>query len=138
MSAGYPVSITVPIAWGEQDAFGHLNNVAYLRYFENVRMHLLDRVGILRSHRDHQVGVILASTTCNFLRPVHWPQQLTVSTACDHIGRTSFRLTYSITNEAGEECATGISVLVMYDYVAAHKVEVPATIREALASTMLR
>ena len=46
MSAGYPVSITFPIAWGEQDAFGHLNNVAYLRYFENVRMHLLDRVGI--------------------------------------------------------------------------------------------
>lgn len=138
MSAADPVTITFPIAWGEQDAFGHLNNVAYLRYFENVRMHLLEQVGILRSHRDHRIGVILASTTCNFLLPVHWPQVLTVSTACDHIGHTSFRLVYTITNEAGVECATGSSVLVMYDYASAHKVEIPFAIREALARTLLR
>ena len=29
----------LPVAWGEQDAFGHLNNVVYFRYFENVRMY---------------------------------------------------------------------------------------------------
>ncbi len=138
MSAQLPVSITFPTAWGEQDAFGHLNNVAYLRYFENVRMHFLNRVGILRSHQEVGVGVILASTTCDFLRPVHWPQHLTVRTSCDHIGNTSFRLVYSILNEAGEECATGISVQVMYDYAAGRKTGIPAQIREALSAQLLR
>jgi len=29
--AGFPVRIEVPVAWGEMDAFGHVNNVVYLR-----------------------------------------------------------------------------------------------------------
>ncbi len=28
------VHFSVPIHWGEQDAFGHVNNVRYLSYFE--------------------------------------------------------------------------------------------------------
>lgn len=34
-----PVGLEIEVAWGEQDAFAHLNNVVYFRYFENVRMH---------------------------------------------------------------------------------------------------
>lgn len=34
---GYPVRIEVPVAWGELDAFGHVNNTAYFRYFESAR-----------------------------------------------------------------------------------------------------
>ena len=36
--AGYPVRIEVPVAWGEMDAFGHVNNVVYFRYFESARI----------------------------------------------------------------------------------------------------
>lgn len=128
----FPVTLPIDIAWGEQDAFGHLNNVAYLRYFESVRMHFLERTGILRSHAEQGIGVILASTQCDFLRPVHWPARLLASTGCTAIGNTSFTLTYQLEDELGHLVAKGTSVLVMYDYRAGHKVPVPGPIREAI------
>ena len=36
------LSVSRPIAWGEMDAFGHLNNVHYFRYIEDARIAFLD------------------------------------------------------------------------------------------------
>lgn len=130
----HPVSIRIPVAWGEQDGFGHLNNVVYFRYFENVRMYYLEKIGALRSHQEEGIGVILASTKCDFLIPVKWPSELLVSTGCSSIGRTSFTMTYSITDQEGRSVATGSSVQVMFDYANAHKVEIPEKIRMAIRS----
>lgn len=135
MSAPSPfvVSIEIPVAWGEQDAFGHLNNVVYFRYFESVRMHFLERVGVLRSHRDAGVGVLLASTTCDFKRPVEWPMRLSVRCDCTAVGDTSFTMAYEVTDERDAIVAVGTSVQVMFDYRAQAKVRVPDVIREAIA-----
>lgn len=126
------LGIDIPVAWGEQDAFGHLNNVVYFRYFESVRMYFLERIGVLRSHEEDGIGVILASTTCDFERPVEWPCRLHVRTGCTHIGNTSFTMAYAITNEQGDLVAKGTSVQVMYDYRRGHKVPMPAPIRAAI------
>ena len=130
----HPVTIRIPLAWGEQDGFGHLNNVVYFRYFENVRMYYLEKIGVLRSHKEDGIGVILASTKCDFLRPVQWPNDLLVSTGCSTIGRTSFTMTYSIADQEGKTIATGSSVQVMFDYAEQHKVQVPDRIRMAIRS----
>lgn len=132
MNAKLPIRIEVPVAWGEQDAFGHLNNVAYLRYFESARMRFLDRIGVLRSHRESGLGVILASTTCDFKKPVEWPALLSVRCGCTAIGNTSFTMAYEIRNEQGDLVATGSSVQVMYDYGARAKTPVPPAIRSAI------
>ena len=101
------VSLEIPVAWGEQDLFGHVNNIVYFRYFESVRMHFLDRIGVLNSYKELGIGVILASTTCNFEKPVAWPQLLTIRTGCSLIGNTSFTMDYLITDEQGGIVATG-------------------------------
>ena len=132
MSNTLPVTIKIPVAWGEQDGFGHVNNVVYFRYFESVRMHFLERIGVLRTHNEDGIGVILASTTCDFERPVEWPETLTIRTGCNAIGNSSFTMGYTITNEAGELVAKGTSVQVMYDYRNNHKVRVPDAVREAI------
>ncbi|MBK8497895.1 MAG: acyl-CoA thioesterase [Flavobacteriales bacterium] len=124
--------LDIPIAWGEQDAFGHLNNVFMFRYMESVRMHYLERIGVLRSLADDGVGVLLASTTCDYLRPVHWPATLHAHTGCTRVGNTSFTLEYVITDASGEAVARGSSVQVMYDYQANTKVPVPEDIRKAI------
>ncbi|MDQ3100150.1 MAG: acyl-CoA thioesterase [Bacteroidota bacterium] len=129
-----PVSIQINVAWGEQDLFGHVNNIVYFRYFESVRMHFLDRIGVLRSHKETGLGVILASTTCDYEKPVEWPQILTVRTGCDHVGTTSFTMKYQITNEIGELMATGSSVQVMYDYNRRTKIPIPDQVVSAIAA----
>ncbi|MBK9148792.1 MAG: acyl-CoA thioesterase [Flavobacteriales bacterium] len=133
-SSPFVVSIEVPVAWGDQDAFGHLNNVVYLRYFESVRMHYLERIGVLRSHNEQGIGVILAGTTCDFKKPVRWPARLTVRCGCTAVGNTSFSMAYEITDEDGSIVATGTSVQVMYDYRAGAKVRVPDAVRAAITS----
>ena len=128
------VSIEIPVAWGEQDLFGHVNNVVYFRYFENVRMYFLERTGIFRSHNETGIGVILASTTCDFKIPVKWPQKLKISTACTADGNTSFTLGYEILDEQNKVVAKGTSVQVMYDYNKGTKVSIPDQVRNAIAS----
>ena len=39
----YPVVIEIPVAWGEMDAFQHLNNIVYFRYFESARIAYFER-----------------------------------------------------------------------------------------------
>ena len=130
--ATFVVSIDIPVAWGEQDAFGHINNAVYFRYFESVRMHYLERIGVLSSHNEQGIGVILASTTCDLKRPVEWPMELTIRTGCTVVGNTSFTMVYEILDDLDEFVATGISVQVMYDYRKGHKVPVPAAIRQGI------
>ena len=36
--AGFPVTINLPVLWGDQDAFRHVNNIVYLRWFESARI----------------------------------------------------------------------------------------------------
>jgi len=126
--------LAIPIAWGDQDAFGHLNNVMYFRYFESVRMQYLERIGVLRSHEQDGIGVLLASTACDFLRPVKWPALLTAHTGCTRVGNTSFTLEYLIVDQKGETVARGSSVQVMFDYARSTKVVVPDVIRAEIAS----
>lgn len=133
-SSPFVVSIEIPVAWGEQDAFGHLNNVVYFRYFESARMHYLERIGVLRSHNEQGLGVILASTTCNFKKPVEWPAKLTLRCGCTAVGNTSFTMAYEITDAQGVVVAAGTSVQVMYDYKQQVKARIPDAIRSAIAS----
>lgn len=124
--------LEIPIAWGEQDAFGHLNNVFMFRYMESVRMHYLERIGVLRSLAEDRIGVILASTSCDYLRPVRWPATLHAHTGCSNVGNTSFTMEYVITDPTGAPVSRGSSVQVMFDYAALSKVPVPTAIREAI------
>ena len=34
----YPVVLSQDIIWGDMDAFGHINNTVYFRYFEDARI----------------------------------------------------------------------------------------------------
>ncbi len=44
--AGFPVVLAVPVWWGDQDAFGHVNNTVYLRWFESARIAYSREVGL--------------------------------------------------------------------------------------------
>ena len=44
--AQYPVIHEQAVAWGDMDAFGHVNNVLYYRYIESARIRYLDALNI--------------------------------------------------------------------------------------------
>ena len=60
--ADFPVQIAIPVQWGDQDGFGHVNGVMYLKWFESARVAYLERseLGNLMEVHDG-AGPILAT-----------------------------------------------------------------------------
>ena len=62
----FPVVITWPVQWGDQDSFSHVNNTVYFRWFESGRIAYFERLGFGHAVSDAGLGPILASINCIF------------------------------------------------------------------------
>ncbi len=131
--AGFPVTIELPVLWGDQDAFRHVNNVIYLRWFESARIAYAAKVGLLDRVETDRVGPILASSHCDYRRPLVYPDRVRVGSKVTRVGRTSIAFEHRVVGEAaGAVAAEGTAALVYYDYDRACPVPVPESIREAI------
>ncbi|MBK6775995.1 MAG: acyl-CoA thioesterase [Flavobacteriales bacterium] len=126
-------SVRIPLAWGEMDAFGHVNNVAYFRWLETARMHYLHAIGITHPDQQGGIGLLLAETRCTFLKPLHFPDTVSVRAGVERVGNTSFIMNYEVHSEFQGLAATAESVQVMFDYRTNTKSPVPDTVRAAIA-----
>lgn len=89
--AHYPIIHQQPIHWGEMDAFNHLNNVVYYRYAESARIGYLQALGMF----DGNMVTVLAQSSCQYLRPVIFPDILLLGVRCQRLGTTSIVIEYS-------------------------------------------
>jgi acyl-CoA thioester hydrolase len=122
------------IDWSDQDAFGHVNNLAILRYAQSARVHYLETIGMMRAHAEAGIGPVLASTSCQFRRQLFYPGQVTVHTLVDQVKTTSFHMRHRVLDEAGELVAEMHDVLVMFDYRRNAKLPVPQAYRDRMAA----
>lgn len=129
-----PLTITIDVQWSEMDALGHVNNARFFTWFESARIALFARIGVATS-RPAQTGPILATTTCDFLKPVVFPAKLAVSVSVTGIGETSLTMGYEVKDAAGSTIyARGTSVAVLVDYASMKKVRVPDDVRAAIGA----
>jgi acyl-CoA thioester hydrolase len=111
-----PVTVTVPVQWGDQDALGHVNNTVYLRWFESGRIALFDSLGFVFGSPAGGVYPVLASATVHFRRPITFPATVVIHSSVTRTGRTSLTMEHRV-RVAGEEAdaADGSSVVVLVD-----------------------
>jgi acyl-CoA thioester hydrolase len=128
--SGYPIIITLPVAWGEMDAFGHVNNIVYFRYFESARIAYLDAIRFRGDAESGGIGPILASTHCRFRRPLAYPDTVKVGARSTAVGSDRFTMEYMIVSDALREVvAEGGGVIVAYDYAHGRKATLPDDVR---------
>ncbi|CAN5820193.1 hypothetical protein BH23GEM9_BH23GEM9_15780 [soil metagenome] len=128
--AGFPLVIEVPVAWGEMDAFGHVNNIVFFRYFESARIAYLDAIEF---RGDENVGPILASTNCRFRRPLEYPDSLRIGARTTILERDRFTMEYVLVSSSlGEVAAQGAGVIVAYDYTNRRKTAIPGSVRSRI------
>ena len=121
----YPVIHHQPIQWGEMDAFNHLNNVVYYRYAESARIGYLQALGMF----DGSMVTVLAQSSCQYLRPVIYPDTLLLGVRCQRLGRTSIVIEYSYYSTAQQAVvATAEAVVVRLD--SSGKDKLPWTVEE--------
>ncbi len=129
---GFPVVIEVPVAWGDMDAYAHVNNTVYFRWFESARIAYFDRVAF-RGGSDGGVGPILHSTHCRFRRPLDYPDRVRVGARVTEMGLDRFTMEYRAVSATHELIAAdGSGIVVAFDYGAGQKATLPADVRAAI------
>lgn len=122
----------ITIRWGEMDALGHLNNVAYFRLMEEARVQWLESLDVTLANTGE--GVVVVNVSCDFLRQVHYPATIRLHSFVDRIGRSSVDLHQRMYLEGddGEPCAEGRSRIVWIDYRTGRSAPLPASLRARL------
>jgi len=122
----------VTLRWGELDALGHLNNVAYFRLMEEARVQWSHGLGIELSSQDQ--GIVVVSVRCDFLRQVHYPATIRIESTVEKIGRSSIDLRQQlfIVDGATEPCAEGHSRIVWIDFQQGRSAPLPEPLRQRL------
>jgi acyl-CoA thioester hydrolase len=130
---GFPIVISLPVQWGDEDAFGHVNNTMYFRWFESVRVAYLEKIGLWQKMSSDGVGPILASISCNFRLALRYPDTIHIGAKVPRIGRTSFRMEHRIVSEAeGAVGAEGDSTIVVLNYPLNKPQPMPDRVRRAI------
>ena len=132
----FPIVVKRDVCWGQMDAFQHVNNVEYFRYFEDARIAYFEAMEIYdpgSSQMFPPIGPILAATSCRFLAPVSYPDRLAIGARTSEIKEDRFVVDYAIHSEKADRVvAIGDCVVVSYNYQDGHKIDVPQKWREAI------
>jgi acyl-CoA thioester hydrolase len=132
--ANAPLIVSYDIDWVSLDLFGHVNNMAFFFYVQKARVTLCEGIGLTSLNEAGKLGFIVASSQCNFLKPLFYPGIVSVHGHIKTIGRSSFTLNYKLFNQTHELCATAEDVLVLYNYQQRLKV----SIDESLNARMIQ
>lgn len=104
----------VEVRWHDLDALGHVNHVHYFTYFEQARIQWWRSLGL----DFDKTGPVLITAEANYLKPVFFPETLTVHLACSPPGKTSYTIFYEVLSKNHPEIlyARGSTKVVWVDY----------------------
>ncbi len=105
--------VELEMRWGDQDAYGHVNNVAFARYLEEARVRLFwlgtarEKTGMeghFRSDRPEGPKMLVASQTLQFKHVLNYQESgVTVEMWIGKLGGSSLEIHYEIIDNASAE-----------------------------------
>ena len=118
--------------WGDNDAYGHVNNAIFYQWFDSaVNAWLVDQ-GLL----DIAVGdpiALVAETRCSYFESLEYPNDVEVGLAIGELGRSSVRYRIGIFGIGREQAAAqGEFVHVLVDRTTRRPVAMPDNWRRSL------
>ncbi len=127
----FKVSIEQPVAWGDMDAFGHVNNTVYLKYFETARVRYFDSIPELAGFKGDEIPV-LANISCMFKKPVVYPDTLTLKVGVTELGHASLKMSCEMISPKVGLAAFAVCTIVLVDIKKGHSVRMPSQWKEAI------
>ena len=130
---GFPIVVELPIQWGDLDAYGHVNSLVYLKWFEAARAVYAATVGVDVLPGREGMGGVLASITCKYLRQLSYPGNILSGVRAARVSIASITLEFQITDAMlGIPVAQGSCDAVLYDYGTENPIPVPDHVRQAV------
>ena len=128
----FPVIVKFPIAWGDMDSFGHVNNIRFFKYFESARIKYFEEIGLVDVMHQTKTGPILASTSCKFIKPIIYPDTILIGAKITDLKDQKFTMDYIIQSERRGVVAVGEGLIVILDYKTSQKVSLPLKVKEQI------
>ena len=123
---------TFPIRWGDMDAMQHVNNAAYFRYLEIVRIDWMHLIGALPNPQGE--GPVIVNAFCNFIRQLEFPGIVLAKQYVANPGRSSFDtfVTLEREDQPGVIYASGGATTVWVDFPSQKSRPLPDFMRSLL------
>jgi acyl-CoA thioester hydrolase len=119
--------------WGDNDAYGHVNNTIYHAWFDTAVNRFLIEHGLLDVVDSQVIGVV-AENGCRYYEQIAYPDDVTVGLRVEHLGRSSVRYAIGVFR-GGQSVASadGHLVHVYVDRVSMRPVPIPDASRVEMA-----
>ncbi|MFH9858324.1 acyl-CoA thioesterase [Streptomyces sp. NPDC017202] len=102
-----------PLRWADMDAYGHVNNVVFLRYLEEARIDFL-----FRPEKDFQQGSVVARHEIDYKRQlVHRHRPVDIELWITQIRAASFTIAYEV-KDGDQVYVSASTVIVPFDFAA--------------------
>jgi acyl-CoA thioester hydrolase len=126
-------TMTLPIRWGDMDAMGHVNNAAYFRYLETIRIDWMQSLG--EPPNPQGEGVLIVNAFCNFYKQLEYPADVLMKMYVSDPGRSSFESwgTMERPDQPGVIHAAGGATMVWVDFPKQKSAPLPDWLRAAVS-----
>jgi acyl-CoA thioester hydrolase len=119
--------------WSDMDAYGHVNNVIFLGYFEMARVDLFFERASLEERTGLRRGTVVAEHSIRYKLPVVYSAQpLEVQIWVSGVRAAAFTCHYEVFDH-GRLAVTGSTLLVPYDFSIARPRRLTAEEKDFLA-----
>jgi acyl-CoA thioester hydrolase len=120
--------------FNDTDALGHINNASIATWFEEGRRSIFEY--FIPDLDPKKWNLIIARLEIDYLAQGYYQKAVTVKTAVEKIGNSSFVLVQEAFQE-GTIISRGKSFLVCFDYEKQKSIPIPESIKEKLKAHLL-
>ena len=110
----------IPVRWGDMDAYGHLNNTIYFRYFEQARVEWIEEMGF-PVRPGVESGAVIINADCTFRLPVNYPAVAEIRLYAGQPGRSSVMTWYELYVEGDDRVYAEGSAKVVWMHLESGK-----------------
>lgn len=133
--ASFQFHSPIKVRFSETDAFGHVNNVSHIIYFEQARLDYFEELQVFSQFlkQDHPNFIVAADIHCHYIKQIYFNQGINIKVKTDRIGRSSLDLHYAITDaDSSELLAAARGTIVHVDKKSGKSVPWPDEIRNRI------
>jgi acyl-CoA thioester hydrolase len=120
------------VVWGDQDAFGHVNNVSVVRYFENARADFFTFKKIWENNGHNLTkGMVLTNLEIDYRKQIKYPSTLHITLSSLGVSSRKFILGCTMICES-QIVVEGKAELIWFDFSKQKPTLLPIEIKNAL------
>ena len=94
--------MTIATRWGDNDAYGHVNNTIFYQWFDTAVNAWLVEAGLLDIEKGDPIGLVV-ETGCSYFAPLSFPGDVEVGIAVEKLGSSSVTYRTGVFAEGQDE-----------------------------------